>query len=70
MTKLQIVLQEKNMSQRDLQRAVFNRFGIHLGDDRISRMVTGRVTNYSLKTARLIADTLEVTIDTIVEKNP
>jgi len=70
MTKLQILLQEKNMTQRDLQRAVYSRFGIHLGDDRISKMVTGRVTNYSLKTARLIADALQVTIDSIVEKNP
>jgi DNA-binding Xre family transcriptional regulator len=55
------------MTQRDLQRAIFNTYGIKIGDDRISRMVNGVLKNVQLSTAKLIADTLNVTIDDIVE---
>jgi hypothetical protein len=55
------------MSQRDLQRAIYNQFGVFIGDDRISKMVNGVLTNYHIKTAKLIAETLNVNIDDIVE---
>lgn len=67
MTKLQKILEEKEMSQRDLQRAIYEKYGIVLGDDRISKMVTGRLTNYHVKTAKILAQTLNVSLDTIVE---
>lgn len=67
MTKLAKILIDKKMTQRDLQRAIKQKHEINLGDDRISRMVTGRLTNYHIQTAKIIADTLEVTIDDIVE---
>jgi len=67
MTKLAKILIDKKMTQRDLQRAIKQKHGITLGDDRISKMVTGRLTNYHIQTAKVIADTLEVTIDNIVE---
>lgn len=67
MTKLARILIDKKMTQRDLQRAIKQKHGITLGDDRISKMVTGRLTNYHIQTAKVIADTLEVTIDNIVE---
>jgi hypothetical protein len=67
MTKLAKILTDKKMTQRDLQRAIKQKHGITLGDDRISKMVTGRLTNYHIQTAKVIADTLEVTIDNIVE---
>jgi len=67
MTKLSRILKERKMTQRDLQRAIFNTYGIKIGDDRISRMVNGVLKNVQLSTAKLIADTLNVTIDDIVE---
>jgi transcriptional regulator with XRE-family HTH domain len=67
MTKLQTILNSKGMSQRDLQRAIKSKFNILLGDDRISKMVSGKLSNYHVNTAKLIAQTLDVSIDDIVE---
>ena len=55
------------MSQRDLQRAILDKHKVLLGDDRISRMVTGIHTNYQVKFAKMIADTLNVKVDDIIE---
>lgn len=66
-TKLSNILKWKNMSQRDLQRAIQDKFDIKIGDDRISKMVSGKLKNYHLQTAKMIAETLEVSIDDIVE---
>lgn len=62
-----MILIDRGMTQRDLQRAIYEKFDILIGDDRISRMVNGKLTNYQLQTAKVIADTLEVKIDDIVE---
>lgn len=67
MTKLAKLLADRSMSQRDLQRAIQDKYGVKIGDDRISKIYTGRMKNYQLKTAFLIADTLEVTLNDIVE---
>jgi DNA-binding Xre family transcriptional regulator len=67
MTKLAKILESKSMSQRDLQRAIQDRYGVKIGDDRISKIFTGRMKNYQLKTALLIATTLEVSVDDIIE---
>jgi DNA-binding Xre family transcriptional regulator len=67
MTKLSRILKERKMTQRDLQRAIFDTYAVKIGDDRISRMVNGALKNIHLATAKLIADTLNVTIDDIVE---
>jgi len=66
-TKLANLLNGRGMTQRDLQRAIQAKFGVHIGDDRISKIYTGRLTNYHLKTAVMISQTLEVRIDDIVE---
>jgi DNA-binding Xre family transcriptional regulator len=66
-TKLSYILQWKQMSQRDLQRAIQEKFGFKLGDDRISKIVSGKMKNFHLQTAKMIADTLEISIDDIVE---
>mgnify|MGYP003348356406 CR=1 FL=1 len=55
------------MSQRDLQREILDSYGFKIGDDRISKMVNGKLTNYHIRTAKLIADTLNVSLDDIVE---
>jgi len=67
MTKLTKILIDRGMSQRDLQRAIFEKHGILLGDATISRIVNGIKRNYHLTTAKIISDTLGVTIDQIIE---
>ena len=67
MTKLAIILAERGMSQRDLQRAIEEQYGFKIGDDRISKMVNGKLVNYHIQTAKLIADSLNVKIDDIVD---
>lgn len=67
MTKLATILAERGMSQRDLQRAIKNHHGFKLGDDRISKMVSGKQKNYHIQTAKILAETLEVKIDDIIE---
>jgi DNA-binding Xre family transcriptional regulator len=66
MTKLAKILNERGMSQRDLQRAIFAKFGIKIGDDRISKMTTGKLKNYNLKTALMISESLDVTLNDII----
>lgn len=67
MTKLQTILTEKGMSQRDLQKAIKTKHNVLLGDDRISRLVNGIIRNYHTNTAKIIADTLGVKMDDIIE---
>ena len=63
-----MILKWNLMTQRDLQRAIQERFGVKLGDDRISKMVSGKLKNYHIHTAKMIAETLDVSIDDIVEQ--
>ena len=67
MTKLASILIDKGLTQRDLQRAIYDKHGVKLGDDRISKMVTGKLKNYHLLTAKIVSSTLDVKIDDIVE---
>jgi DNA-binding Xre family transcriptional regulator len=66
MTKLQQLLIDKEMTQRDLQRAILEKQNVFIGDDRISKLVNGVQKNVTMKTAKLVADTLGVKIDDIV----
>lgn len=67
MTKLAFILAERGMSQRDLQRAIQNLHGLKIGDDRISKMVNGKLKNYHIQTAKIVAETLDVKVDDIIE---
>ena len=67
MTKLQQLLIDKEMTQRDLQRAILEKQNVFIGDDRISKLVNGVQKNVTMKTAKLVSDTLGVKIDDIVE---
>ncbi len=66
-TKLARILRERNMSQGDLVRLIQEKTGFRIGRDRISKICTGRLTNYTLETAQMIAEALGVTIDDICE---
>jgi DNA-binding Xre family transcriptional regulator len=67
MTKLEIILQERGMSQGDLMRLIRDRSGFKIGRDRISKICTGRLKNYTLETAVMISEALEIPVDEIVE---
>jgi DNA-binding Xre family transcriptional regulator len=66
-TKLEIILQEKGMSQGDLMRLIREKSGFKIGRDRISKICTGRLKNYTLETAVMISEALEIPVDEIVE---
>ena len=67
MTKLENLLNERGMTQADLMRAITTKTGFQIGRDRISKIVNGKLVNYTIETAAMIAETLEVKIDDIVE---
>jgi hypothetical protein len=55
------------MSQGDLMRLIRDRSGFKIGRDRISKICTGRLKNYTLETAVMISEALEIPVDEIVE---
>lgn len=67
MTKLEKILQKKNMSYGDLIRKIHENTGFKIGLDRISRICNGILQNYTIVTAKMIADALEVKVDDIIE---
>jgi hypothetical protein len=66
-TKLHAILIQREMSQEELRRIIFERSGKTIGSDRISRIVNGQLTNYYTDTARLIANALSVSMEDILE---
>jgi len=66
-TKIERILRERNMSQGDLVRLIKAKSGFKIGRDRISKICTGRLTNYTIETATMISEALDVPIDAIVE---
>jgi DNA-binding Xre family transcriptional regulator len=66
-TKLEKILRDRNMSQGDLVRLIKAKSGFKIGRDRISKICTGRLTNYTVETARMISEALTVSMDDIVE---
>jgi DNA-binding Xre family transcriptional regulator len=55
------------MSQGDLMRLIREKSGFKIGRDRISKICTGRLKNYTLETAVMISEALEIPVDEIVE---
>jgi hypothetical protein len=68
-TKLHAILIQREMSQEELRRIIFERSGKTIGSDRISRIVNGQLTNYYTDTAKLIASALSVSMEDILEDN-
>jgi|688.fasta_scaffold23799_2 DNA-binding Xre family transcriptional regulator len=66
-TKIELILSQRNLSQTDLQRLIQDKSGFKIGRDRISKIVTGKIKNYTLETAKMISEALNVKIDDIVE---
>jgi transcriptional regulator with XRE-family HTH domain len=66
-TKLELILQERGLSQGDLMRLIRDKSGFKIGRDRISKICTGRLKNYTLETAVMISEALDIPVDEIVE---
>lgn len=66
-TRLEKILFERGLSQGDLMRLIKEKSGFKIGRDRISKICTGRLKNYTLETAVMISEALEVPVDEIVE---
>lgn len=66
-TKLDTILQERGMSQGDLVRLIRSKSGFKIGRDRISKICTGRLKNYTIETAVMISEALEIPVDEIIE---
>ena len=67
MTKLERILLKKELTQGDLIRLIKKNSGFKMGRDRISKICTGRLMNYTIETAVMISEALSVKIDDIVE---
>jgi transcriptional regulator with XRE-family HTH domain len=66
-TKIEQILQQRGLSQGDLMRLIRSKSGFKIGRDRISKICTGRLTNYTVETAVMIAEALEVPVGEILE---
>jgi DNA-binding Xre family transcriptional regulator len=66
-TKLEKILLERNMSQGELIRKIQENSGFKIGRDRISKICTGRLKNFTMETAVMIAEALQIKVDDIIE---
>jgi plasmid maintenance system antidote protein VapI len=66
-TKLEKILRDRGLTQGDLQRMIKAKSGFKIGRDRISKICTGRLTNYTVETAKMISEALEISMDSFVE---
>jgi hypothetical protein len=66
-TKIEQILRERSLSQGDLVRLIKAKSGFKIGRDRISKICTGRLTNYTVETAKMISEALDVPMESIVE---
>ena len=67
MTKLHKLLIQRGMTQRELRQVVVDKTGVDIQLYRISKIVTGQLTNYFTDTAKAIANALDVSIEEILE---
>lgn len=67
MTKLQQILNERNLLQGDLIRMIYKKSGFKMGRERISRICSGNLTNFHIESAVMIAEALDVEVDKIIE---
>ena len=68
MTKIKTILEAKNITQWKLYEMIADRCITPIGYDRISKIVNGKLTNYSNNTLLKICYALDVTPNDIIEK--
>lgn len=70
MTKLKILLEDRNITQRKLYELIADRCNTPIGYDRISNIVNGKINNVSVYTLLKICIALDVTPNDIIEREP
>jgi DNA-binding Xre family transcriptional regulator len=70
MTKLKKIIIDRGISQRGLYNLVNKKCKTPIGYDRISKIVNGKTTNYSLHTCLKICIALDLTPNDIIEREP
>ena len=68
MTKIKQLLSDKSMSQKDLYNAIDERCITPIGYDRISKIVNGKICNYSMFTLLKFCIALDCTPNDIIDK--
>jgi len=68
MTKLKEFLINKNISQKELYNMIAEKCHTPIGYDRISKIVNGKITNYSLFTMLKFCYALDCTPNDIVDR--
>lgn len=67
MTKIQAILKEREITPTQFQKLLLQKSKSKMGLCRISKLIHGKLTNYTIKTAKAIANSLDVTINDIVD---
>ena len=68
LTKIKLILQEKNINQTELFERIKSQSNTYLGKDVISRIVNGKKSDYEIYTLLKICMALNVTPNEIIEK--
>lgn len=66
-TKLQRILRSRGLTQTDLFHLINDSPHKNIGQDRINKLVLGKQKNYTIETAKTIADVLSIKLDDFVE---
>lgn len=66
-TKLQVILRTRGLTQTDLYNIIKDSHHKNIGHDRINKLVNGKQPNYTIETAKTIADVLDLTINDVVD---
>ncbi len=70
MTKLKKIIIENNISQKQLYNLISEKCHTPIGYDRISKIVNGKITNYSLFTLLKFCIALDCTPNDIIDREP
>lgn len=68
MTKIKQILADRSMSQKDLYNAIDDKCNTPIGYDRISKIVNGKICNYSIFTLLKFCIALDCTPNDIIDK--
>lgn len=68
MTKIKQLLSDRSMSQKDLYNAIDERCITPIGYDRISKIVNGKICNYSMFTLLKFCIALDCTPNDVIDK--
>lgn len=66
-TKLQNILNEKGLTQGDLINKIKDKYGVEFTRSYVSKVCSGVITNYTVRTALMISETLGISLNQIID---